>query len=284
MAKRKFNFKSMKTWKKALVIGLAGLTLVGAIAGLSTLFREDEETTKVIKPKYEIGALTDTGRYLETNESIYTKDAFECQGLDIDLAFDNNISYRVYFYDKDNDFYASTTLLTDNYDEKITPLEAVTARIVITPNDDQKISWYEINNYANQLTINVNKEQKALDIPYKGANKLVYNSGVALSMGTGYEGFKISSGGQFNAISMIDTANCENISIRVSDKEDIKGITMCFLKSGKTDTSSIANLDYEEKVFNGALYLVLRVPSDCLGISMYADSTVDFSNLQVFVW
>lgn len=160
MAKnKKINWKSKKTWKNALIIGLACITLVGAIVGLSALFRKSEETTKEINPTFAVGGLTEQGKYLETEESIYTEDAFACQGLDIELDFKSNISYRVFFYDVDKDFISSTTSLTSNYDEEITPKFSTYARIVITPNDDDKISWYEKNGYANQLTISVNKEQ-----------------------------------------------------------------------------------------------------------------------------
>ncbi|MBQ8908993.1 MAG: hypothetical protein IJY90_01725 [Clostridia bacterium] len=160
MAKlKKINFKSKKTWKNILVVGLACLTIVGAIVGLSALFRKSEETTKVINPTYAVGGLTDDGKYKETEESIYTKDAFECQGLDVDLDFRSNISYRIFFYDNENDFLSSTAKLTSNYDEETTPMLARYARIVITPNDDTKVSWYEKGGYAEQLTIRVNKEQ-----------------------------------------------------------------------------------------------------------------------------
>ena len=39
------------------------------------------------------------------------------------------------------------------------PTDAQYCRIVITPNDDEKISWYEKNGYANQLNIEIYKEQ-----------------------------------------------------------------------------------------------------------------------------
>ena len=161
MAKiKKINWKSKKTWKNILCVTLACVTIVGALVGLSALFRKADENTKEINPTYVIGGLTEQGKYLETEESIYTKDAFECQGLDIELDFRSNISYRVFFYDKTNNFLSSTSKLVDNYDETTTPTMAQFARIVITPNEDDKISWYEKNGYADQLTITIGKVQK----------------------------------------------------------------------------------------------------------------------------
>lgn len=172
MAKlKKVNWKSKKTWKNILVIGLAIITLVGAIVGLSALFRKSEETTKEINPTYAIGGLTEQGAYLETKESIYTKDAFECQGLNVKLAFDNNISYRIFFYDIDDNFVNATGKLTTNYDEDIS-IFVKSARIVITPNEDSKISWYEKGNYSKQLTISVDKEQESISL---SENLFVYH-------------------------------------------------------------------------------------------------------------
>lgn len=169
MAKFKnINFKSKKTWKNILIVGLAIITLVGAIVGLSALFRKSEETTKEISPSYAIGGLTEQGAYLEKKESIYTKDAFECQGLNVKLAFDNNISYRIFFYDYEDKFVNATEKLTTNYDEDVS-IFVKSARIVITPNDDSKVSWYEKGNYSKQLTISVNKEQDVICTKVKNA-------------------------------------------------------------------------------------------------------------------
>lgn len=169
MAKKIFKNKSL--WKKIGIGAIAGVLGIGAIMGVGALLNKEEETTKVIKPAYEIGALTEDGKYQESVESIYTKDAFECKGLDIDMDFKSNISYRVFFYNDDNSFLSSTGKLTENYDETSTPELATHCRIVITPNDDDKISWYEKNGYANQLTIEVAKDQTHEVVDYFSLNE-----------------------------------------------------------------------------------------------------------------
>ena len=157
---KKFNFKNKSLWKKIGIGACCGVLGLGAVMGVGALLNNQEEvTTKNINPTYAVGGLTEDGKYLETKESIYTKDAFACQGLDIDLAFNNNVSYRVFFYDADNNFISATENLTENYDENTTPIASTYARIVITPHDDDKVSWYEVNGYSKQLEIEVNKEQ-----------------------------------------------------------------------------------------------------------------------------
>lgn len=205
---KKINWKSKKTWKNALVIGLACLTIIGAFVGLGSLVKRSEETTKEIKPSYAIGGLTENGQYLETEKSIYTKNAFECQGLDIDLAFDNNISYQVFFYDEDGDFLEKTSKLTTNYDKGV-PFLSTHARIVITPNDDDKISWYEKSGYAKQLTISVNKEQKF---------ETNETENLFVNYKDGY-GFNVEGAGQYNekdgksSTDVIDISNYSKVVV-----------------------------------------------------------------------
>ena len=157
------KFKNKKLWKKIGIGAVAGVLGIGAIMGVGALLNKEDETTKIINPTYAIGGLTEQGEYLETKESIYTKDAFECQGLDIDIDFKHNVTYRIFFYDEDNEFLSSTEKLDKNYDESTTPEQSVYARIVITPNEDDEIKWYEVNGYADQLQIEVNIDQVEKD-------------------------------------------------------------------------------------------------------------------------
>lgn len=215
MAKmKKINWKSKKTWKNALIIGLACITLVGAVVGLSTLFRKSEETTKEINPTYAVGGLTEQGRYFETEESIYTEDAFECQGLDIDLDFKSNISYRVFFYDSENEFLESTEKLISDFNKDVSPY-AKTCRIVITPNEDDKISWYEKNGYANQLTIRVDKEQSVASIT---ENLFVYDGDVVGKYYNGSTTNFTSSDGLGNS-AIIDVSGYDKLQITMAQSE-----------------------------------------------------------------
>ena len=96
---------------------------------------------------------------MNTDQSIYTKNAFECQGLECSLVFDNNISYQIYFYDQNNDFVHTTGKLTGAFVKDSVPFFAKYARIVITPDDDDKVGKLEVLKYARQLNITVYREQ-----------------------------------------------------------------------------------------------------------------------------
>lgn len=160
------KYKTKNTLKSILAIGLAVVAAVGAAFGISALVKKTEETTKEINPKFEIGGLTEEGKYLETKESIYTKDLFECKGLNVEPAFDSDVSYRIFFYDYNDAFVSATAKLTANYEEEV-DVFVKSARIVITPNDDSSISWYEKSGYAKQLTIKVNKDQDSVPKTYE---------------------------------------------------------------------------------------------------------------------
>lgn len=150
----------MKLWLKIIII-IAVLSLVGGgIFGIVKLVDDGKFDSKKISPlSFSVGGLDGNGNYMNTDQSIYTKDAFECQGLNCTLDFDNEISYQVYFYDQNNEFVHTTGRLTGAFVQDSIPFFAKYARIVITPNDDNKVSKLEVMKYAKQLKTTVYREQ-----------------------------------------------------------------------------------------------------------------------------
>ncbi len=219
----KFNLRSKRTWKKILSIGLGILLTVGAVFGISALISKSEETTKTIKPTYEIGGLTEDGAYSETNESIYS-DAFECQGLSVQLDFDHNISYEIFYYNEYSDFISSTGTLTENYNtvDNLMPANTVFARIEITPNEDSSISWYEKSKYSKQLTIEVFKDQTDLSNTESLVdlfNVDTENIGKAGSVGSG-QSFGYIDNYSSQVTTPINCTNIKKISIVFYDSSD----------------------------------------------------------------
>ena len=167
--------RKTKQTLKTLALSVLGIgALVGVASGINTLAEKQDTELKTIYPTFEVGGLKDAdGKYEESTATIYTKDAFECQGLEIALDFDNNIKYQVFYYENDGDFVSCTDVLLGNQDLSV-PLSATHARIEVTPNwsemgedyakeKDQEIKWYEVAKYATQLDIKVNDEQIAYE-------------------------------------------------------------------------------------------------------------------------
>ena len=160
---KKIHFR--KGWWKPVIAAILCIgVIVGAGFGIASLVKPDKVDNLLTYStlsitKFRVGGLDGQGKYMNTDRSIYTKDAFECQGLNWTLAFDNDISYQIYFYDQNNEFVHTTGKLTGAFVQDSVPFFAKYARIVITPNDDNKVSMLEVMKYAKQLKTTVYREQ-----------------------------------------------------------------------------------------------------------------------------
>lgn len=173
---------------KNLSLGILGLGLLGGAVALGTNYLKNDHV--VVHPTYEVGALTEYGKYVEDESSIYTKSAFECQGLKVKVDFDSEVEYQVFFYDELDNFISASDVFT-NGNDFILPVNAELARIEITPlnDEDGKISWLEKRDYANDIEISVLKNQNALDNVtlakktlkvVSNVNDLVFTNGLSL--------------------------------------------------------------------------------------------------------
>lgn len=164
----KLNFKTRKTISQVLSIALVCVLGFGAIFGLSALSKKLKEDTKIITPTFEVGGLDNvTGKYVETDGSIYTKESFECQGLTIKLDFDSQVKYQVFYYDELDEYIGECTAEYDESVELVVPEGAKLARVKVTPvwgsdvkANDRVVEWYEVLKYSTQLEISVFKDQE----------------------------------------------------------------------------------------------------------------------------
>ena len=148
--------------KRIIGLFLIIATCIVAIAALGAGRNKADKGFDLVNLDFERGSLDATGKYSEVKSSIYTKEAFECGSeLRIKLDFDSNVTYRIFFYDEDDQFISST----DEYDETVTatvPEGAFYARLVVTPEwdadvdkDDQIVRTWNVRKYAKQVTVMV---------------------------------------------------------------------------------------------------------------------------------
>ena len=167
------KYKTKKTLK-TLALSVLGIgALVGVASGINTLAEKQDTELKTIIPIFEVGGLNDAnGKFEESKKTIYTKDAFECYGLEVSLDFDNNIKYQLFYYDENNEFIGSSDIMTSTFDsdDTLMPYETKYCRIEVTPiletdvkEKDQEIKWYEVAKYSTQLDIKVSKDQDNVD-------------------------------------------------------------------------------------------------------------------------
>jgi hypothetical protein len=147
--------------KIATVIGIIVAVLLAVVATTLVLkFAVGFSTTKTLSASdYSIGAINAQGKVVEDDGSIYTKDYFTTEGLDIRFNEEGKVSYQLYFYDEDKDFLSSTTSLTTGYSEEDVSEDAEYFRIVITPLKDKNgvVSNSEVSTYAGAITVTFNK-------------------------------------------------------------------------------------------------------------------------------
>lgn len=154
-----------KNWKRILCIALVCVISLGVLGGVASFATKDTKT--ISASAFSRGGLDENGKYVNTDKSLYTEEAFECIGLRVEPNFEANLTYDVYYYDYSNRLIESKLGLTDVYDEDF-PL-AKTCRIVIHPEipadvkeKDFKIGFFDVYKIAKQLTITVNKNQEYL--------------------------------------------------------------------------------------------------------------------------
>lgn len=167
---RKIKFKT--NWKKILSAILAVIVCITVIGGIAALAKSDSKS--ISSTAFSHGALDENGKYVKTDRSIYTEEAFGCIGLRVAPDFESNATYDVFYYDYDDRLLEAKEGLTGVYDEDY-PL-AKKARIVIHPEipddvdeDDYKIAFYDVYSIARKFEITVDKKQ---DYKYSNCENL----------------------------------------------------------------------------------------------------------------
>ena len=157
-------YKKKVNLKMVGAIALASLTSVAAIAGIGALANKSEDGYKKVNAVYAIGGLDDSGNYVESDGTIYTKHGFNVEDMDTvyaDIDFDSTISYQLFYYGENDVFISASTVYTDDIKHDV-PEGALTCRVEITPiwgedvkKDNQKVSWLSKGDYASQLKLSV---------------------------------------------------------------------------------------------------------------------------------
>jgi hypothetical protein len=142
-----------------LVILSLILSLVACSAVLFGLFsgRESDENETIGRFAWELGNVNDSGELVESKESIYTEGYYSVDAMEITVAKDSTITYRVVFYDENKEFVSATESLEADFDTTSIPENAKYFRVVLTPyevdGEAVKISVFSMSKYFKQLEI-----------------------------------------------------------------------------------------------------------------------------------
>jgi len=161
-------------WKEVGIIILLGALALGAIVGIGAAVTTKTKTVSSLE--FARGEVDENGVYVKSETSIYTKNLVECQGLEITPDFEATGTYQVFYYDTNKLFLGASPVLNAStggtYKKGQDFPYAKYCRIMITPEtpkdddglviEDYKIKFYEVIGIADDFTITVNKEQKAV--------------------------------------------------------------------------------------------------------------------------
>lgn len=159
MAKSALSKHKAADTVKWIIIFLLVIGLAGAVVMLFVMLDRQTTVTEIGAEAYTIATLDDSGEQTDGDTSIVTRNAFTTDGLKVEIADDATVTYTLYFYGADDEFISKTDALTEDFDGKAIPENAETAKIVITPTDDEdgKVDLTEILGYAGQVTVTVNR-------------------------------------------------------------------------------------------------------------------------------
>ena len=228
--------------KKILLIILLVVVCVGIIGGgtvgilrLTDSSKLDQKT--ISSMKFSVGGLDSNGKYMNTNASIYTKEAFECQGLNVNLSFDNEVEYQIYFYDQNNDFVHTTGKLSGAFVKDSVPFFAKYARIVVTPKNDDVVSKIEVLSYAKQLTVKVNREQG-----FKNYTENLFSiakTGVGIDYATGQESAEMDNSANFVVTNYVDVSSYKDALVFKTDKTEFLNTALFLYDANKVWVKSV---------------------------------------------
>ena len=133
---------------------LSIITFVAVCVGLSKL----SPTKSVDNNDYAIGTIAESGKIVESKQSVYMKDAETIDGLTIGIDEETaTITYKVAFYDEDGKFISMTESLDADFDATTIPENADTFRVVITPyqvdGENVELNIFNMGKYTSQLDV-----------------------------------------------------------------------------------------------------------------------------------
>ena len=144
---------------KWVIIFLLVIGIIGAVVALFVQMDRQTTVTELGPEAYMIGALDEEGKAADGDASIVTRKAFTTDGLKVELQDDAKVTYELFFYDEENAFISSTGALSTDFLGLTVPINSETAKIVITPTEDEDdfISLTEVIGYASQVTVTINR-------------------------------------------------------------------------------------------------------------------------------
>lgn len=145
---------------KSKTIGIVATVLsVLALAGVAAsavVLNKQVKTVELNGWDYKVATLDEEGNVDESKANVVTKKFITVDGLDIQIADEAEITYQVFFYDNDQAFISNTEAMSSDFDGTA-PEGAEYAKILITHEEDDEITFFEKFDYVKQIEVEFKK-------------------------------------------------------------------------------------------------------------------------------
>ncbi len=141
---------------------LAGIIALGTIVGLT---RKDEKTLNRWID-YEVAAVAEDGEFDRKAETNIVSKLVKVEGMKVEIKDNDNLSFKVHYYDEDKEYISSTATLTEfdaQAEDTILPEGAVYARVEFTHAKDDEISFDERIEYLGDVTVTLTEVEDKKD-------------------------------------------------------------------------------------------------------------------------
>ena len=240
--------KLRKSDVKKILVAVLGFGLIVGVIGLIANAIKSDDFTEVMTT-YQVGGIGDDGKFVETKESIYSKkiNLDNVDEIKIELDFNNDITYQLFFYDENDELLESTSASSNGFYEEVDTLGAVSMRVLITPKwergDDKELNSISLLKYSKQLSILVKYTPTNL-------NELVIMSQVDANNYEEYALIEFEDGMTWEEWAESDYAESHNVGFKISDGVEvitINGLTL------RLEDGSLAL--YSEKIYLNQRYV-----------------------------
>lgn len=151
-------FYSKRTGKvNWLGIVIVVLVIVGVVMFVKNI-NDNLPTETVGVLDYAVGGIdTSTGKYAKAEDSFYTKNFLNFEGLDISLKENANLTYKVFYYDSEKEFISASTTFNGDYTAPSDVEGAKYVKVMVTDINGNVVNALNLLTLADGIVIKVNK-------------------------------------------------------------------------------------------------------------------------------
>ena len=277
---------------KSIISAVVAIVIIlGCAAGAVAIFGNK---TKSISPTFTAGSLDLAGQYVESTETLYTKELVDCLGMTVTPDFEYEGEYQIFWYNHDGIYLGCEEKTTEAFRDDV-PSIARYCRIVLFPDlteakdnlaEDEEFKFNLITaaQYAKGINIEIYRNQTFEPEDFFATSKIESTSDISkvTSVSSNYTYIKNAtmkgfSGADYNELVNFKTA-LTAVTLEGDDADDLNGYGVIKLHAENVEKYEFIFGDMPE----GAKYYVFYY--DEAGNAVYpAESIIPKDNTSYIV-